>query len=84
MDKKAIYHYLIFRENSKIIFQYLGKDSEKIRELEKKILQRKKHLLLLREVNRNLKLLEKYSGESMLIKKNAEKFKKYILKKIIF
>jgi len=77
-NKKAIYHYLIFRENSKIIFQYLGKDSEKIRELEKKILQRKKHLLLLREVNRDLKLLEKYSGESMLIKKITEKIKKAV------
>jgi len=77
-NKKAVYNYLIFRENAKIIFQYLGKDSEKIQELEKKILQRKKHQLILREVNRDLKLLEKYFGENKLIKKVTEKIKKAV------
>jgi predicted nucleotidyltransferase len=77
-NKKVTYHYLVFRESTKVIFQYLGKDSEKTREFEKKIFQRKKHQVILREVNRDLKLLEKYSGENMLIKKITEKIKKAV------
>ena len=68
-NKKVTYHYLVFRESAKIVFQYLGKDSEKTRELERKIFQRKKYQVILREVNKDLKLLEKYSDENKLIKK---------------
>lgn len=77
-NKMVTYHYLVFRESAKIIFRYLGKDSEKILELEKKIFQRKKHQVILSEVNKDLKLLEKYFGENILIKKITQKIKKAV------
>lgn len=52
-----IYKYLAFRDKEKVVFQYIGKDKNKIKDL---------------------KILYKYSGDNMIIKKIADKIKKAV------
>jgi len=76
--KNTTYYYLVFRDKEKIVFQYIGKDKNKIKDLKIKILQRKKIQLLLKGINKDLKILYKYSSDNMIIKKIADKIKKAV------
>lgn len=71
--KDSCYHYLVSRKNSKVVFQYIGMDRNKIMELNKKILQRKKIQKSLREIKNDIKILSKYLANNTI---------KYVLSKI--
>jgi len=58
--KKNKYPYLVFREGSRVVYEYIGKLSDlKIKKLASEIEQRRKYEKLLREVNFSISRLEK-------------------------
>jgi len=73
----SLYNYLVFRDNSKIFFKYLGTDKDKTSKLREKISNRRKIQKELKEINRDIKILSKYLT-SNLIREITKRIKKTV------
>jgi predicted nucleotidyltransferase len=75
--KNSCYHYLVFRNDSKVVFQYVGMDKNKILKLQEKISQRKEIQKTLQEIKSDIKVLSKYL-ENNIIKEVTNKIKQAV------
>ncbi|MHB1275910.1 MAG: nucleotidyltransferase domain-containing protein [Candidatus Humimicrobiaceae bacterium] len=75
--KGSFYHYLVFRNDSKVVFQYVGMDKNKILGLQEKISQRKEIQKTLKEIKSDIKILSKYLGNN-IIKEVTNKIKQAV------
>ena len=58
-NKSGDYYYLAYREGSRVVSDYLGKDAEKAREAQQNINKRKHLEGLVKNLKRELKLIAK-------------------------
>ncbi len=56
---KKIYPYLVYRDGKKIITDYLKLNKDELEKLNINIMSRKKYLKILKEIEKDLKVLEK-------------------------
>ena len=61
--KNNIYYYLQYREGKKTVSVYIGKDSDKVSEVQSRIERRKQIETMLKALREEYALAQKYTGE---------------------